>query len=119
MRSEDISNRSVQRKIQHRDAALVGVLVRVGVERIGSVALKPLAKQKTVAKRVDRICKAVLPTPVQVLDRVDAETVDAVLLKELCRRLQVGVHGGVLLVDVSEIEEGVVLSLVAIVPAAA
>src|SRR6185369_11467519 len=81
--SEHTSDRGVQRKIEHRDATLVGELVRISIERIGSTSLKPLAKQKTVAKRVDRIGEGVLPAPVQVLDSIDAETIDAVLLKLL------------------------------------
>src|SRR6185369_4146414 len=117
--SEHTPDRGVQRKIEHRDATLVGELVRISVERIGSTSLKPLAKQKTVAKRVDRIGEGVLPAPVQVLDSIDAETIDAVLLKLLRGRFQVRVHCWMRLVDVGEIEERVVLDLVTIVPAAA
>ena len=41
------------------------------------------------------------------------------LLKELCRGLQVAVDGGVFLIKVGKIEEGVVLDLITIVPTAA
>ena len=54
-----------------------------------------------------------------MLDGVNAEAVNAVLLEELSRRLQIVVNGRVLLIEVCEVEEREVLDLIAVVPAAA
>src|SRR5205823_8615865 len=83
VRAEDVADGRVEREVEERDAALVGELVGVVIERVGRVALIPLAEQEAIAVGVDRVRQTVLPTPSDVLDGVDAEAVHAMLLELL------------------------------------
>ena len=85
------------------------------IERVGSIALIPFAEEKTIAVGVDRVGKAVFPAPGCVFDRVNAEAIDAMLLKLLHGGLEIAVDRCVLLVEIGEIEKRVVLQLISVV----
>lgn len=115
VRGEDIANGLVEREVEQGNAALVGELGRILVERVARGALIPLAEEEAVAVGVALVGHGVLPAPRQVLHGVHAEAVHAVLLEQGHGIEQILADGRVFLIEIAQEGQRVVLRFVPVV----
>src|SRR5208337_2222958 len=108
---EYVAHRVRQRKIKQRHPAPVGKLDRVGIGQIGGPADIPLSVKKGRSGSEGGIGQRVLPTPGDVLDRIQTEPVHSVQHELHDGVLQVLINGGIFLVQVSQVDQGEVLQL--------